>query len=76
MQTDGNSFIGDVVFDSFNMSHRDEDSILDQKYEKLIVFRFIKNLNFKRNERKCICKEIQHITTSNSYNWILVLLLC
>ena len=36
MQSDGNSFIGDVVLDSFNMSNRDEDSILDQKYEKQI----------------------------------------
>ena len=31
MQSDGNIFIGDVVLDSFNMSNRDEDSILDQK---------------------------------------------
>ena len=25
---------GDVVLDNFNMSYRDEDSILDQKYEQ------------------------------------------
>ena len=36
MQSDGNSFCGDVVLDSFNMSFRDEDSILEQKYEKQI----------------------------------------
>ena len=36
MQSDGNSFCGDVVMDSFNTSYRDEDSILDQKYEKQI----------------------------------------
>ena len=36
MQSDRNSFGGDVVLDSFNMSYRDEDSILDQKYEKQI----------------------------------------
>ena len=28
--------IGDVVLDSFNMAYRDEDSILNQKYEKQI----------------------------------------
>ena len=36
MQSDGNSFRGDVVLDSCNMSYRDEDNILDQKYEKQI----------------------------------------
>ena len=34
MQSDGNSFWGDVVLDSFNMVNSDEDSILEQKYEK------------------------------------------
>jgi len=36
MQSDGNSFCGDVVLDSFNKAYRDEDSILDQKFEKQI----------------------------------------
>ena len=36
MKSDGNSFCGDVVLDSFNTAYRDEDSILDQKYEKQI----------------------------------------
>ena len=36
MQSDGNSFCGDVVLGSFNMSSRNEDSILEQKYEKQI----------------------------------------
>ena len=36
MQSDGNSFCGDVAFDSFNMSYREEGSILDLKYEKQI----------------------------------------
>ena len=35
MQSDGNSFRGDVM-DSFNLTYGDEDSILDQKYEKQI----------------------------------------
>ena len=33
MQSDGNSFCGDVVLDGFNMTYRDEGSILEQKYE-------------------------------------------
>ena len=36
MQSDGNSFCGDVVWDGFNMSYRDEDSILEQQYENKI----------------------------------------
>ena len=38
MQSDGNSFCGDVVLDSFNKAYRDKDTILDQKYEKRIFF--------------------------------------
>ena len=33
MQSDGSSFWGDVVLDSFNMEYRDEGSFLDQQYE-------------------------------------------
>ena len=36
MQSGGNSFCGYVVFDSDNMTSRDEDSLLDQIYEKKI----------------------------------------
>ena len=32
MQSDGNSFGGDVVSESFNMTSWDEDNILDQIY--------------------------------------------
>ena len=38
MQSDGNSFCGDVVLDSFNMEYSDEDSILDKKYVKQIFW--------------------------------------
>ena len=31
MQSDGNSFRGDVVLDSGNRAFKDEDNILDQK---------------------------------------------
>ena len=38
MESDGNSFYGDVDLDSFSKPYRDEDgdSVLDQKYEKQI----------------------------------------
>ena len=38
MQSDGNSFGGDVVLESFSMANRDEGSILDQKYEKQTIW--------------------------------------
>ena len=34
MQSDGNIFCGYVVVYSFSMTFRDEESILDQMYEK------------------------------------------
>ena len=33
MKSDGNSFCGDVVLDSFKKTSRDEDDILDQIYK-------------------------------------------
>ena len=38
MQSNGNSFCGDVVSDGFNMVYSDEDRIQDQKYEKRICW--------------------------------------
>ena len=35
-----NSLLGDVVLDSFNIVYGDEDSILDQTYEKQIFLAF------------------------------------
>ena len=37
MQSDGHSFWGDVVLDSFNKASQDEDNILDQMYESKYV---------------------------------------
>ena len=37
MQSDGNSFCGDVVLDSFNIVKSDKDSLKDQPYEKRIL---------------------------------------
>ena len=34
MQSDGNSFCGDVVMDSVHTASRDKDNILDQIYKK------------------------------------------
>ena len=36
MQSDGNSFYGDVVLDNYNKAYRDKDNIIDQKYKKQI----------------------------------------
>ena len=67
MQSDGNSFGGDVVSYNFNMVYIDEDSILDKKYEKQISWDlYNEDLNFWSDWRKCISKEIQHITEGNS----------
>ena len=46
MQSDGKSFCGDVVLDSFNMVYSNEDSILDKKIEKRVIWDlfFWKNL--------------------------------
>ena len=38
MQSDGNSFSGDVVLDRFSMVNSDEDSIQDQNYVKQIFW--------------------------------------
>ena len=38
LQSDGNSFCGDVVLDSFKMEYSDEDSILDKICEKQIFW--------------------------------------
>ena len=68
MQSDGNSFYGDVVLDGFNMVYSDEDSIKDRKYEKrnfwdpyYVDFKFrglLKNMHMKGT--------LLHITTRNS----------
>ena len=42
-QSLSNSFLGDVVLDSFNMVYRDEDGILDQKYENQICSDFYRD---------------------------------
>ena len=37
MLSDGNSFCGDVVLDSFNNASRDKENILDQIYKSKYV---------------------------------------
>ena len=36
MQSDWNSFCGDVISDIFNRAYMDEDIVLDKKFEKQI----------------------------------------
>ena len=43
IKSDGNSFCGDVVFDSFNKTSRDENNVLDQIYKSKHVLVIIEN---------------------------------
>ena len=43
MQSDGNSYCGDVVLDSFNKVYWDEDTILEQIYKRKYVRIFYSN---------------------------------
>ena len=54
MQSDGNSFCGDVVLDSFNMSSREKDNILYQctyknKFDRNIITIILSLHNIKQN---------------------------
>ena len=58
MQSDENSFCGDVILDSFNMAYMDWDSILDQNFEKQkFIILYLEDSKLK---------ELTHITTRNS----------
>ena len=53
MQSDGNSFCGDVLLDSFKRIFRDEDNILDQEFKKQICSWFYyEEVNFYTNFMK------------------------
>ena len=56
MQSDGNSFCGDVVLDSFN---RDKDSILDQQYERkyfrIFIMKILTSRVIEENAVGLIC---------------------
>ena len=55
MQSDTNSFCGDVVLDSFNKASRDEDKILDQvNIIKYVLIFIIMILILYNMIRKCI----------------------
>ena len=55
MQSDGNSFGGDVILDTFNIAYWDEDNILDQIYCSIYVRIFIMMfLILFNNVRKCL----------------------
>ena len=68
MQSDGNSFCGDVVLDSFNVEYRNEDSILDQIWKTDILKFCYEDFKIYEWLNECTFKEIEHITTRNSKN--------
>ena len=48
MQSEGKSYCGDVVLDSFNNVPREEDNILEQIYRnKIFSYFYDKNFNLK-----------------------------
>ena len=48
MQSDGNSYCGDVVSKSFNIAYWDEDGILDLKYtEQIFLDLYYEDFDFK-----------------------------
>ena len=55
MQSDRNSYCGDVVLDSLDMAYRVEDSIWDQKYKRQI-FRNLYYEDFKIEENPYLKK--------------------
>ena len=61
LQSDGNSFGGDVFMDSFNLAYRGEDSDNITLYKKSKYFRIVQG-----DWRKWIPKEMQPSTTRNS----------
>ena len=61
MQSDGNSFSGDVVSNNCNKTSRDEDNILDQIYKSKYVWIFIMMILILYNIiRKCILTQQWH----------------
>ena len=56
-QSQSNSFWGDDVLDSFKMVYKDEESILDQTYEKQISSNFYYDYNIIQ---KCVITPEEH----------------
>ena len=58
MQSEGNSFDGDVVSNSFNIAYRDKPSIFYQKYEKKQLWNlYYEDFKFKNDGGKSIIKK-------------------
>ena len=61
MQSDGNSFYGDVVSDNFDNIYRDKDKILDQIYDiKYVCIIIMMILILNDIIRKCILRLQKH----------------
>ena len=72
MQSDGNSFGGDLVLDSFNKTFLDEDNNLDQVYKsKYVLIISVMILILYNIMRKCILT-----TVAQKPNFMSSLLLC
>ena len=66
MQSDGNSFYGDFVLNSFNKAYRDEDNNLDKVYISKYVRIFIMMILILYNYnivRKCIVTQFSSTKT-------------
>ena len=74
IQSDGNSFCGNVGPAGFNKTSRDEDNILDQKFKSRYVRIIMMMILFLY---KIICKFILTLQYStNKFDEILVVLCC
>ena len=67
MQSDGNSFFGYVVLDSFNMAYKGEESILDHIYEKQMYS------DFYYDHLKCRWRRLHIYTNTALYNKELII---
>ena len=58
MQSDRNSFCGNVVLDSVNMKHKDEDSIMPNLWKQLYPDFYYEDFSYQENMT-------QHFATMN-----------
>ena len=67
MQSDGSSFSGEVVMDSFSRVYSDEGRFKTKNIKKRFYWDlYFENFRFREGLKKIMFKEIQHIATRNS----------
>ena len=70
MQSDRNSFCGDVVLNCVNKAFREEDSILDEIYEEQVFSGlYYDDLSFPKSYTK---KDINRKTQTQFYEFLVV----